>query len=121
MAARIAMGVIVIAALAWIALGLRNARLEADAAGGQLAEAGDIYLRAAELTPDTGPEVRAAAAANFAGDRREALRLLRDVVRREPENFDAWIIMIGVAADLDPELAARARERVRSLNPLQFR
>ena len=130
MPARIALGLLVIAVLAWVAIGLRNARLEADAAGlvgsspasasqERLAEARDAYLRAAELSPDTGPEVRAAGIANFTGEPREALGILRGVVDREPDNFDAWLLIASAADRLDPALAARARERVRSLNPLQ--
>lgn len=131
MIARIVVGFVVVAVLGWLVVGLRGARLEAEgarlmgdspgrASAGKLADARVAYLRAAELTPDTEPEYRAAAAANFSGHRREALRLLRDVVRREPENFDAWIVLIGVAKGLDPALSARAVERVRALNPLQF-
>ena len=92
-AARIGIGVLAVVVLAWLAVGLRNARLEADEAG----------------------------LANFDGRPREALRLLRDVVRSEPENFDAWFLMASVAARIDPPLAARAEERARALNPLQFR
>ena len=132
MPARIALGLLVIAVVAWLAVGLRNARLEADAAGllgsspataspERLAEARDVYLRSAELTPDTGPEVRAAGIANFTGRPREALEILRGVVAREPDNFDAWLLIESAAAGIDPGLAARARARVRSLNPLQPR
>lgn len=132
MAARIALGVLVLAVLAWLVIGLRNARLEneaADALGSspdtappaRLAEARDAYRRAAELNPDTGPEVREAGIANFRGRPREALAVLRRVVDREPENFDAWLLIASAADDVDPALAARARERARELNPLQFR
>jgi tetratricopeptide (TPR) repeat protein len=132
MAARIALGLLVVVALAWLGLGLRNARLEADGARligdspadaslARLAEARDDYRRAEKLSADTGPAVRVAGLANFTGHPREALEQLRDVVRREPENFDAWLLMSSVAADLDSPLAARARARARELNPLQFR
>jgi tetratricopeptide (TPR) repeat protein len=132
MAARIAVGVLVVAVLAWLAIGLRNARLEADGASligsspataspERLAEARDAYRRAGERNPDTGPEIRAAGIANFTGQPEEAVELLRDVVRREPENFDAWLVLASAAAEIDPPLAERARERARSLNPLQFR
>jgi hypothetical protein len=132
MAVRAALVLVVVAVLAWLALGLRNATLEADGADligrspataspERLAEARGDYRRAGELNPDTTPQVREAGLANFSGHPREALGLLRDVVRREPENFDAWLLMSSVAADIDPRLAARARARARSLNPLQFR
>jgi hypothetical protein len=130
--ARIAVAVLAAAVLVWLAVGLRSAQLESEGdrlvgkdvtrvPPTRLAEASDVYLRAAELTPDTGPEVGAAAAANFRGRRAEALDLLRDVVRREPDSFDAWIVLAGVATGLDPQLAARARVRARMLNPLAFR
>ena len=132
MAARIALGVLVVAVIAWLALGLRNARLEADGARligdspadtspAHLAEARDDYQRAEKLSADTAPAVRVAGLENFTGHPREALEGLRDVVRREPDNFDAWLLMSSVAADIDPPLAARARARARELNPLQFR
>lgn len=132
MAARIAIGVVAVAVLAWLAIGLRNARLEADGADAlgrapslappaRLAEARSAYSRARELNADSTPEVREAGLANFDGRPREAVRLLRDVVRREPENFDAWFLMASVAARIDPPLAARAEARARALNPLQFR
>jgi predicted Zn-dependent protease len=130
MPARIALTVLVVAVLAWVAIGLRNARLEADAAGlvgsspataspERLAEARDAYMRATELSADTGPEVRAAGIANFTGKPREALAILRGVVDREPDNFDAWLLIASAADKLDRALAARARARARSLNPLQ--
>jgi len=124
--------VLAVAVIAWLAVGLRNARLEADGARligdtpatappADLADARDSYSRARDLSADSGPEVREAGLANFTGHRREALDLLQDVVRREPENFDAWLLMASAAARVDPQLAARARDRARSLNPLQFR
>jgi tetratricopeptide (TPR) repeat protein len=132
MAARLALGVLVAAVLVWLGLGLRAARLEAEGAElagrspatvspERLAQARDAYRRARELNPDSAPELREAGLANFSGRPQEALQLLRDVVRREPENFDAWLVMASVAAETDPELAARARARARELNPLQFR
>jgi hypothetical protein len=132
MAARIALGVLVAAVLVWLALGLRAARLEAEGAKlagrspatvspERLARARDAYRRAREFNADSGPELREAGLANFSGRPRDALELLRDVVRREPDNFDAWLVMASVATGTDPELAARARTRARELNPLQFR
>jgi hypothetical protein len=132
MAARLALGVLVAAVLVWLGLGLRAARLEAEgaelagrspatASAERLAEARDAYRRAREFNPGSGPELREAGLANFSGRPRDALALLRDVVRREPDNFDAWLVMASVAAETDPELAARARARARELNPLQFR
>jgi predicted Zn-dependent protease len=131
-AVRVAVGVLAVAVIAWLAVGLRNARLEADgarligdtparASRADLAEARDSYSRARDLSADSGPEVREAGLANFSGRPREAVDLLEDVVRREPENFDAWLLLASAAARVDPPLAARARARARSLNPLQFR
>ena len=132
MAARIGIGLVALVVLAWLAVGLRNARLEADGADAvgrspstaspaRLADARDAYSRARKLNADSTPEVREAGLANFDGRPREAVRLLRDVVRREPENFDAWFLMASVSARIDPSLAADAEERARALNPLQFR
>ena len=132
MAVRVAIGVLAAVALAWLVLGLRAARLEseaadlvgrspADAPQDRLERARDAYRRARSFNADAAPEVREAGLLNFDGRRREALELLRDVVRSEPENPDAWILIAGVAAELDPPLAERARRRARELNPFLFR
>jgi hypothetical protein len=131
-AVRVALGVLAVAALAWLALGLRAARLESEAADlagpspaaaprDRLERALDAYRRARSFNADTAPEVREAGLLNFHRRRREALELLRDVVQREPENWDAWTLISGVAAEVDPALAERARRRASELNPLDFR
>lgn len=131
-AARLMVGAVALVVLVWLGLGLRAARLEAEGADltgptpaatppAQLAEARDAYRRAREFNADSAPELREAGLANFAGRRRTAMELLREVTRREPENADAWILLAGIARGLDPALAARATERGRALNPLAFR
>jgi hypothetical protein len=131
MIARAALALLVVAVLAWLVLGLRNARLEADGAAligstpakaspADLAKARDAYRRATKLNAGSGPDVRLAGLANFTGHPREAVARLLDVVSREPENFDAWFLLSSVAPRVDPTLAARARARARELNPLQF-
>ncbi|MEA2364752.1 MAG: hypothetical protein QOI32_264 [Thermoleophilaceae bacterium] len=132
MVARVALGVLALVVLAWLAVGLRNARSEAEAVRligtsvrtvplEQLDRAGDDYRSADRLNASSDPDLHLAALENFTGHPRRAIRLLREVTRREPENFDAWFLMAGVAAKRDPSLAARAEARARELNPLQYR
>ena len=131
-AARLVVGAVALVVLVWLGLGLRAALLEGEGAelagstpattsAARLAEARDAYRRAREFNADSAPEVREAGLANFSGRRRDAMDLLREVTRREPENADAWILLAGIAGELDPALAARATERARELNPLAFR
>ena len=51
------------------------------------------------------------------GRDREALAILRDTVRAEPDSVEAWALLARAASRTDPPLAARARARVRELAP----
>jgi hypothetical protein len=54
-------------------------------------------------------------------DEQEALRVARSVVRDEPDNLPAWVMIGRVATRTDPALAARAAREIERLNPSQGR
>ena len=110
--------VVSVAAVAWLGLWLHSARLEARAivlaspvAGrapspARLAEARDLLARARAHNADTRPIVLEAQLAVFSRRPADAIPLLEDVVRREPDNLLAWRLLAQVARGRDPRLAA---------------
>ena len=74
-------------------------------------------LRAADLLdPSTDWSV---ARANYLllRDRRGALRVADSVVRRDPNNLPAWMVILRTTRGDQPDRAARASRAVRRLNP----
>ena len=130
MIARIGVVCVALVAIAWLATGLHAADLEQQAnrvgavtpgkplSYAQVQRAARLYERARAFNPDTRPILLEANLLTFfrAGNVR-ALRLARDVTRREPDNVNAWAIVAGMAARLDPLLAARARRRIAEISP----
>ena len=117
------------AVAAWLALGLRNARLEqrglelsrawgAAARTPALAREADRLLRDSEtLNPDPTPTLYRGGLALRLGRPERAVTLLRDVVSEEPENLDAWSLLATAAAlARDQPLAREALLRTRSLS-----
>jgi hypothetical protein len=70
---------------------------------------------------DTSPMLVAAGVLERAGREREALPLVRQALRDEPDNYRVWAIRSLVLAESDPRAAHRARERALDLNPLAGR
>lgn len=115
---------IAVAALAWLALGLRSLgqteraeRIAADPA--QLDAAVDALEDARTLNPDSRPQLLQGALLVRAGGARarQGLELLEDVVEREPENLIAWGLLAGATERTDPERSRAARARMRELSP----
>jgi cytochrome c-type biogenesis protein CcmH/NrfG len=113
--ARALLLVVAVGAIAWLAIGLHAARLQARAEtfqpGDSVSERTDMLERAARLTPSTEPEVREAQILLEARRPGEAARVLREVARREPENREAWAGLVQI-------LGARAEEARRRLAEL---
>jgi predicted Zn-dependent protease len=118
-AASIAVGV-------WLATGLGSVRLQGEAddigrsgqlSGGRFEEARDLYRRARDGNPGTGPEVQEARLLIVGGRGEKAAELLLDVVGREPENVYAWGLLRVAAERSDPALARRAEREVNALRP----
>jgi Flp pilus assembly protein TadD len=125
---RVLISLAAVAAGVWLGLGLHSARLVADAQDiaktppallkpGQGDRALDLFQRGRANTPDTMPQLQQAGLLARLGREREALALVREVVRREPQNADGWVLLSVVARSTDPRLAATAAARARGLNP----
>jgi predicted Zn-dependent protease len=71
---------------------------------------------ARRLMPDAPARLVEARLLYVSGRRSGAQRLLDRVVRREPENSDAWVLLLNTTRD--PERERKARARIRELNPL---
>ena len=69
------------------------------------------------LSSDATPDIYRAIVLGRAGQRARAAAVLEDVVRREPENVEAWGWLEAATRGRDPALAARARARLKELNP----
>jgi hypothetical protein len=92
---------------------LRNPGLS-DAAWGREME----RLRDAELlNPSTNWAIARAGALLQRGSPEAAGRVIEDVVAREPDNLEAWLVLRRVMRGRDDERAAQARAEIRRLNP----
>ena len=75
--------------------------------------------RAGARRPGTDALVLRAQVELRSGSHAAAARLAQDAVDREPQRFDAWVIVAaGLARSGDPAGARRALARARRLNPL---
>jgi hypothetical protein len=134
MAARIAVAVVAIAVLAWLAVMERNAhRLDrgVDIATGivisgrmdpeAMRRAEQDFLGARTLSPDTRPDVERAILYRYNERVRESRELIEDVLRREPENLTAWGVFFDVTNGRDEQAARRALEARARLDPVRAR
>jgi predicted Zn-dependent protease len=124
--ARVALVALALVVIGWLAVGLRSAIPETRAktliqdrrlggAGGARAER--LLVDARSLNPDSRPRIDQAALLLATGRRREAVRVLGPVVRKEPDNARAWGLLADATANIDPRASARARARLRQLEP----
>jgi predicted Zn-dependent protease len=79
------------------------------------------FDRATAFASDPAVRLQEAATIVFTGNPRRAVPIAREVTRREPENFSAWLTLATAARDSDPGLARRAERRARALNPSAVR
>jgi predicted Zn-dependent protease len=111
-------------ACGWFALGIRQTHEQQKAASlinrhaptaAEIVRAGRLLDAASELNPDAEPNLLRAQLAFNTGRRARAERIARGMVRREPENIDAWLLL-GIATNhVSPQVHIRAQERVREL------
>jgi hypothetical protein len=105
---------------AWFATELRPVRerdqaLAKVATDTQRAEA--LLRQSAGHTRSSEPDLRLAQLYAFERRPERATPILRAIVAREPESFDAWLLLSQTARASDPELAARAAREYRRLSP----
>ena len=128
-AARAALAAAALAAVAWLAIGLREARLaesgSAVAVGpargltpARTAQALRDLRDAARLTGHRDPDAFRARLLLRTGHPRQAIRILEGLVRDEPDNAPYWLAQAVASRGFDPARSARARERVVALDPV---
>jgi hypothetical protein len=124
--ARIAVAVIAIGAIGWLAVLERDARLydRGIAAAGKLDDPTTIARAESDLegarllTPDRTPDVGRALTLWTTGRSAPARNLLEDVVAAEPDNLSAWTALGWVNAGADGALERRVAAENRRLDPL---
>jgi predicted Zn-dependent protease len=120
-AQRIVLLVVAVLAAGWLAVGLYSsrqlARAERPHPGDTVADRVDRLHRAEFLQPSTEFQVREAQIRLEAGDAPEATRLLKDVVRREPDNRQAWAGLVQSQQKTNLPAARRAFNELRRLVP----
>jgi hypothetical protein len=99
-----------VAASAWFVLGVRQARdigaATAIVSGGshlstaQARRANSLLSDAGTLNPDTQVDLLRAQVALGRDERREALKIIRRVNAREPDNIQGWLWLEHAAPDL---------------------
>ena len=80
-----------------------------------------LFQSARSNNPDSRPVVLEAGLLIRTGRPRQAVTLLRPVVKREPQNLTAWVLLAASAPSVDPALARSAVARAKALNPLAAR
>jgi Flp pilus assembly protein TadD len=125
-AVRVGLAVVGVAAVVWLALGLRASRLEARGIALATANPSPAVVPASlqalkdaeQNNADTQPLLLQGELFIFVGQDARAIPPLLAVVRREPENFEAWRLLSNAAdAAHNPALAARAQHQTLVLSP----
>ena len=125
-AVRAGLVVVAVAAVIWLGLGLRASRFEARAIAlathhptpPRVAASLRELIDAEANNADTRPLVLQGELFLLSGQPKRAIVPLREVTRREPENFDAWRLLVN-AADLSGNraLEALAQRHALALSP----
>jgi predicted Zn-dependent protease len=122
---RVLLGLVAIAAAVALAVWLGSARAEeratkvafsATRSAPKLAQALRDARDARRLVPDGPADLLEARLVYLGGRRERSQRVLGELVRQEPENTTAWLLLLNTSTD--PETARRARAAIRRLNPL---
>jgi hypothetical protein len=126
---RIALALFAVLVVAWSAVLWRNETVGYDAAdrifgnptmtAAEWARSLDQLRDAELLDPSTKWRVSRATAL-LLRDRPAAARLAESVVEREPDNLEAWLVVLRATRGRDPERAAEALAQAKRLNPLPY-
>lgn len=121
MVQRVLLIVVAVVACGWLAAGLYSSRLQTRAEhphpGDSVTDRLDRLDRAAFLNPSVELKLREAQIVLEAGNADEGVRLLRDVVRREPDNRYAWAGLVQALGTTDPAGTRHALSELRRLVP----
>jgi predicted Zn-dependent protease len=126
LAQRVTVGVLAIAALAWLALGYRSTVLSdrgerlaerPDQSAAQVREAERTLEDARFLNPDTRPLFAEGFLLSTHRRYEQGLELLEEGVRREPDNVVGWGILARATARRDPARSREARIQIARLSP----
>ncbi len=113
--ARIALAALAVAAIAFGVVHLGGARACESAQADPVRSVGALLAHCEGALPLATGSV----ALLRAGRTADAARLADAAVRRQPEDYVAWLALAGVRATAGDEAGAdRARDRARALNPL---
>jgi cytochrome c-type biogenesis protein CcmH/NrfG len=124
--ARASLALLALAVCGWFALGIRQAHDTAAAtaiippqgpvSAEQVSRATSLLRDARQLNPDQQVNVLLAQLTLVSGHAPRARQILGDVVRREPQNLDAWAWLAHASAN-EPHAFNLALRRVRQLEP----
>ncbi len=127
--ARAGLAAAAVAAIIWLAVGLQASRQESRAvelasprdgqppSAARIDEARRLLRDAGRKTAGTAAQILEAQLEAFADRPESAVVILQGVVRDEPKNYEAWLLLARTARSVDPVLAARARARLAVLSP----
>jgi hypothetical protein len=123
---RIAIALLAVAVVAWSAVLLRDENLARDAEA-RLRANPDMpapqfadslqKLRDAELLNPGTQWILVRANVLLLRDKPAALRVADSVLRGEPDNLGAWVVVAKATEGRDPERFAQANAEIRRLNP----
>lgn len=126
--ARILVVVVAVPVIVWLAVSWNDARLlwngnvvvaDPHASHARI-EAALRDVRGAHRWADATVALSVEAALEIRAGRRDAARALYEqIVRREPDSADGWVVLEDLTRKSDPARSAQARAQVRRLDPLQ--
>lgn len=127
LAVRVVLVALAVVVCTWFVLGITQARDQSRAgalmfqpgtpSAAQTARILHLLDGAATLNPDRQVDLLRTLAEQRGGKDASAVRTVEAVVRAEPQNASAWVMLGSAAGASDPALARLARERVRELVP----
>lgn len=129
MAARVALAVLAVLCLIVLGFWARASVLETHAQrisddpfqvtnAPRVADAQRSLERAGQRNPDHRPALVRGQLLIRAGREQEAIEVLEELTRAEPESVEAWAQLAVASLEVDPAQARDARRRVLELNPL---
>jgi cytochrome c-type biogenesis protein CcmH/NrfG len=133
MIARVTLAVCALAVAAWLGVSLRSAhyldqatkiavRNSLSRTRPQLGPISRSLHKAERFSPDTRPQVLLADADLAAHRPERAIERIRPVLREEPQNIEAWFVLVLAGHQRnDARLAAAAQRRIDKLSPLAAR